>query len=86
LVAGLAYEVLKLAAASDKLWARIIRAPGLGLQYLTTREPDADMIAVAIKAFNLAMSGGKSDAAFGEELEAREEQPDGDIAEEPDAT
>ena len=76
LVAGLAYEVLKLAAASDKLWARIIRAPGLGLQYLTTREPDLDMIEVAIKSFNLAMSGGKSDEAFGEELEAREKKPD----------
>lgn len=59
LVAGLAYEVLKLAAASDKLWARIIRAPGLGLQYLTTREPEPEMIEVAIKAFNLAMNGGK---------------------------
>ena len=60
LVAGLAYEVLKLAAASDKLWARIIRAPGLGLQYLTTREPEPEMIEVAIRAFNLAMNGGKS--------------------------
>lgn len=59
LVAGLAYEVLKLAAASDKLWARIIRAPGLGLQYLTTREPEPEMIEVAIRAFNLAMNGGK---------------------------
>lgn len=59
LVAGLAYEVLKLAAASDKLWARIIRAPGLGLQYLTTREPEPEMIEVAIRAFNLAVNGGK---------------------------
>jgi uncharacterized protein YqhQ len=59
LVAGLAYEVLKLAAASDKLWARLIRAPGLGLQYLTTREPEPEMIEVAIRAFNLAMNGGK---------------------------
>lgn len=58
LVAGLAYEVLKLAAASDALWARIIRAPGLGLQYLTTREPEPAMIEVAIAAFELAIYDG----------------------------
>ena len=58
LVAGLAYEVLKLAAASDALWARIIRAPGLGLQYLTTREPEPAMIEVAIAAFELAINDG----------------------------
>ncbi|MEN6340064.1 MAG: DUF1385 domain-containing protein [Clostridiaceae bacterium] len=63
LVAGLAYEVLKLAAASDKLWARIIRAPGLGLQYLTTREPEPAMIEVAIAAFHLAMNKGASTEA-----------------------
>jgi uncharacterized protein YqhQ len=73
LVAGLAYEVLKLAAASDKLWARIIRAPGLGLQYLTTREPEQDMIEVAIAAFYLAMNKGKSDKAMPETEEKTEE-------------
>ncbi len=58
LVAGLAYEVLKLGASSDALWARIIRAPGMGLQYLTTREPEPAMIEVAIAAFNLAINDG----------------------------
>lgn len=56
LVAGIAYEVLRLAAASDRLWARIIRAPGLGLQYLTTREPEPSMIEVALAAFHVAMA------------------------------
>lgn len=60
IVAGLSYEVLKLAAASDRLWARIIRAPGMFLQYLTTREPEADMVEVAIAAFNLAINDGKT--------------------------
>ncbi len=58
LVAGLAYEVLKLGASSDALWARIIRAPGMGLQYLTTREPEPAMIEVAIAAFTLAINDG----------------------------
>lgn len=54
-VAGISYEILKLAAASDCLVARIVRAPGLALQKLTTREPEPDMLEVAIKAFRLAM-------------------------------
>lgn len=58
-VAGISYEVLKLAAASDGLVARIVRAPGMGLQYLTTREPEPAMIEVAIAAFDLAMADGK---------------------------
>ena len=55
LVAGISYEILKLAASSDHLLARVVRAPGLALQKLTTREPDRDMLEVAIKAFKLAM-------------------------------
>lgn len=54
-VAGISYEVLRLAAASDSLLARVVRAPGMGLQYLTTREPTPDMVEVAFAAFNLAM-------------------------------
>ncbi len=84
LVAGLAYEVLKLAAASDKLWARIIRAPGLGLQYLTTREPEPEMIEVAIAAFYLAMNKGKSDQAMPEPEE--EAEPMQSESKEPDNT
>ena len=34
---------------------RIIRAPGMALQHLTTKEPTKDMLEVAIAAFNLAM-------------------------------
>ena len=63
LVAGLSYEVLKLAAASDGIIARIVRAPGLGLQYLTTREPDLKMLEVALAAFHLAMDPTTAKAA-----------------------
>ena len=59
LIAGISYEVLKLAAASDCILARIVRAPGMGLQYLTTREPEPEMIEVAIAAFDLAIHEGK---------------------------
>ena len=57
-VAGISYEVLRLAAASDSLLARVVRAPGMGLQYLTTREPEPAMIEVAIRAFELAINDG----------------------------
>ncbi len=55
-VAGLSYELLKFAAKYDNFLTKAIRAPGMALQYLTTREPEPDMIEVAIAAFNLAMN------------------------------
>ncbi len=52
-IAGVAYEVLKLLARYDNAFVRILKAPGMLLQkYLTTREPDEKMIEVAIAAFN----------------------------------
>ena len=54
-VAGLGYEVLKAAAASDSWLARAVRAPGLALQRITTAEPTVDMVEVALASFNLAM-------------------------------
>lgn len=54
-VAGISYELLRFAAKHDNLITRIIRAPGMGLQYITTKEPTPDMIEVAITAFELAM-------------------------------
>lgn len=58
LVAGISYEVLKLAARSENILAKIVRAPGLLLQLITTKEPDDDMIEVAAKAFYAALDEG----------------------------
>ena len=52
LVAGISYEFLKLFAKYDNILFRIISAPGLWLQKLTTKEPDDSMLEVAIAAFN----------------------------------
>ncbi len=54
-VAGISYEVLQFAAKFDNFFTRIIKAPGMGLQFITTKEPTLDMIEVAIAAFDLAM-------------------------------
>lgn len=51
IVVGIGYELIKLAGRSDALIVRIISAPGLWLQRVTTKEPTDDMIEVAIKAF-----------------------------------
>lgn len=47
-IAGIAYEIIRLAGKSDNLLVRILSAPGMLLQRLTTKEPDDDMIEVAI--------------------------------------
>lgn len=49
-VAGVSYEILRLAGNSDNKFINLISKPGMALQNLTTREPDDDMIEVAIRA------------------------------------
>jgi uncharacterized protein YqhQ len=52
-LAMLAYEYIRFAARwSTKPWMRPLIAPNLALQGLTTREPDASMIEVALAAFS----------------------------------
>ncbi len=49
LIAGLSYEVIRLAAKNmQRGWVRALMRPGLLLQKLTTREPDLDQLEVAI--------------------------------------
>lgn len=50
LVVGISYELIKLAGRYDNWMTRIISAPGMALQRLTTHEPDDSMIEVAIEA------------------------------------
>lgn len=51
LVAGVSYEVLKFLAKFDNPFVRALKAPGMLIQHITTREPDDSMLEVAIKAF-----------------------------------
>ncbi len=55
-VAGVSYELLKLLAKSDCLLVRILRAPGMALQKLTTKEPTDDMLEVSLTAFKTVMA------------------------------
>ncbi len=49
-IAGISYEIIRLAGRSDNILVKIISAPGMWLQRLTTKEPDESMAEVAIAA------------------------------------
>lgn len=49
-IIGISYEIIRFAGRVDNKFTRIISAPGLKLQHLTTREPDDSQIEVAIAA------------------------------------
>ena len=50
LTCGIGFEVLKICGKYDNFITRIISAPGLWLQRVTTKEPEDDMIEIAIAA------------------------------------
>lgn len=54
-VAGLSYELLKALSKTDSVLVLPIKAPGMLLQKITTREPTDDMIEVAINSFNTVL-------------------------------
>ena len=49
-IAGISYEIIKLAGCSNHPVVNLLSMPGLAMQELTTKEPTDDMIEVAIKA------------------------------------
>ncbi|MDR1126353.1 MAG: DUF1385 domain-containing protein [Deltaproteobacteria bacterium] len=58
-ISALAYETIRYAARlENSILGRILRAPGLLLQTLTTREPDAGQLATALVALNEALKSG----------------------------
>ena len=63
-VMGISYELIKLAGRYDNLATRIISAPGLWLQRLTTFEPDDSMIEVAIAAVKPVLPGRPEDGLW----------------------
>lgn len=54
-IMGISYEIIRLAGKYDNFITRLISAPGLLLQRLTTREPDEKQIEVAIEAMKLVI-------------------------------
>ena len=57
LIAGLSFELIKLAGRNrSRGWVRALMWPGLKLQLLTTREPDASQLQVAISALDAVLA------------------------------
>ena len=49
-IAGVSYEIIRLAGRSENPVVTLLSKPGLALQKLTTREPEEEMVEVAIRA------------------------------------
>ncbi len=56
-VMGLGFEFIKFAGCHDNLFVKIVSAPGLWMQKITTNEPTDDIIEVGIAALNAALYG-----------------------------
>ena len=77
LVAGVAYEALKgLAHAGDHPIIRALRWPGLKLQLLTTREPDDEMLEVAIASMKAALDGVEAAAPAKQYVKEEKDRPE----------
>ena len=61
LIVGFGYELIKIAGRFDNIVTRIISAPGVLLQRITTKEPDDQMIECAITALKKVIPDNDSD-------------------------
>ena len=67
-VAGIAYEGLRLGAGKDNLLVRALMKPGLWLQKITTKPPSEDQIEVAIRAFEAVVPTAELQGRTGADL------------------
>ena len=58
-IVGISYEIIRIAGRYDNIFTRIISAPGLWLQRLTTKEPNKEQIEVAIAAMKPVIPEGE---------------------------
>ncbi len=76
LTCGVGYELIKWCGRHDNVFTRIVSAPGLWVQRLTTREPDDSMIEIAIAALNDVLPEGDPLKVVPQPAETQEpEQP-----------
>ena len=73
-VAGISYEIIRLAGRSENPIIQTAIKPGLWLQYLTTRPPEDDMVAVAIESLKAVLPEEGMDADALVEMAAALEQ------------
>ena len=69
LVSGMGYELIKITSKSDLFVFRVLKAPGMFLQNITTKQPDDKMIEVSITALKDAF-GNEYDRFIGKKFKA----------------
>ena len=81
LVMGVGYEFIKYAGTHDNLLSRILSAPGLWMQRLSTAEPDDSMMEVGIAAFKYVLEHDDIIMAENEDSEGKDDsdESNGDI-------
>ncbi len=64
IVVGISYEIIKICGRYDNFLTRIISAPGMWLQGITTNEPEDSMIECAISAITPVLPEDKKDGSW----------------------
>ncbi len=78
LTVGVGFEFLMIAGKHDNVITRVLSAPGIWMQRLTTREPNGEQIEVAIRSLKLAMPEvfpDESTELLEDLLDKKEEEP-----------
>ena len=61
IIMGLGYEFIKYAGKHNNLFVKIVSAPGLWMQRITTKEPDDDIIEVGIESLKAVITDNIED-------------------------
>lgn len=61
LIMGIGYEFIRYAGRHDNLFVKIVSAPGLWMQRLTTKEPDEKIIEVGIESLKAVITDNPED-------------------------
>lgn len=64
IIISLGYELIKICSKHDNILTKTVTAPGLWMQRITTKEPDDDMIAIAIEALKGVIPEGNEDEIY----------------------
>lgn len=81
LIMGVGFEFIQLAGKYPNKFTRVLSAPGLAMQRITTSEPDDPIIEVAIAAMKAALSGKpEADNEAESAIEEKESAPGADSA------
>ncbi len=79
LIMGLGYEFIKYAGRHDNIFVKILAAPGLWMQRITTIEPTDDMIEVGIAALNAVIEHPETAETVAQDTENVPEQTETQI-------